>query len=156
MKRPNQLTRIFDNKINVNKVEQSARITFGQYEISSLNSSRPIKLNSKVAEKQKLSKSNSKITEMDRKVFTIWARHGRLWKQYRRETKARRGMLVEQRKTLSKPGTLRRRYDPHSQRTIIAPSRPNKHSREQISELDAELQQGANRQGAATSQSQLK
>ena len=48
-------------------------------------------------------------------------------------------MLVEQRNTLSRPGTLRRRYDSHSRRTTFAPSRTNEHSREQIAKIDAEL-----------------
>ena len=32
--------------------------------------------------------------------------------------------LVELRNALSKPGTLRIRYDPHTQRTIFAPTDP--------------------------------
>ena len=69
-----------------------------------------------------------------------------------RETKT----LVEQRNALSRPGTLRRRYDPHSQRTIFAPSRPNNHSREQIAEIDAKLLQTANRLRAATNRSKMR
>ena len=49
--------------------------------------------------------------------------------------------LVELRNALSKPGTLRTRYDPHTQRTIFAPTRPNKRSREEIADRVAELQQ---------------
>ena len=55
--------------------------------------------------------------------------------------------LVELRNALSKPGTLRRRYDPHTQRTIFAPTRPNKGSREEIAEIDAELLQRTHRLG---------
>ena len=55
--------------------------------------------------------------------------------------------LVELRNNLSSPGTLRRRYDPHSQRTILAPTRPNKRSRGEIAEIDAELLQRTNRLG---------
>ena len=55
--------------------------------------------------------------------------------------------LVELRNNLSRPGTLRRRYDPHTQRTIFAPTRPNKRSREEIAEIDAELLQRTNRLG---------
>ena len=40
---------------------------------------------------------------------------------------------------------MRRRYDPHTQRTIFAPTRPNKRSREDIAEKDAELVQRTNR-----------
>ena len=55
--------------------------------------------------------------------------------------------LVELRNALSKPGTLRRRYDPHIQRKIFAPTRPNKRSREEIAEIDAEMLQRMNRLG---------
>ena len=51
------------------------------------------------------------------------------------------------RNALSKSGTLRRRYDPHTQRTIFAPTLPNKRSREEIAEIDAELLQRTNRLG---------
>ena len=54
---------------------------------------------------------------------------------------------VEQRNTISRPGTLRRRCDLHLQRVIFAPSRPNKNSREDIAEIDAELMQRARRLG---------
>ena len=55
--------------------------------------------------------------------------------------------LVELRNALSKRGTLRRKYDPLTQRTIFAPSCPNKRSREEIVEIDAELLQRRNRLG---------
>ena len=55
---------------------------------------------------------------------------------------------VEQRNALSRPGTLRRRYDRQTQRTVFAPSQPNKRSREEIAEIDAELIRRANRLGA--------
>ena len=57
--------------------------------------------------------------------------------------------LVDQRIALSRPGTLRRRYDHKSQRTIFAPSRPNKRSREEIADIDAELMRRANRLGGS-------
>ena len=53
--------------------------------------------------------------------------------------------LVERREALAKRGTMRRRYDTQSQRMIFTPSRPNKRSREEIAEIDAELTQKANR-----------
>ena len=46
-----------------------------------------------------------------------------------------------------RPDTLRRRYDHQTQRTVFAPSRPNKRSREEIAEIDAELIRRANRLG---------
>ena len=39
--------------------------------------------------------------------------------------------LVEQRYALSRPGTLRRRYDHQTQRTLFAPSRSNEKDLEQ-------------------------
>ena len=48
---------------------------------------------------------------------------------------------------LSRPDTLRRRYDLQSQRPIFAPTRPNKRSREEIAENDAEVMRRANRLG---------
>ena len=67
----------------------------------------------------------------------------------RRNKSPETSRLVELRNALSKPGTLRRRYDPHTQRTIVAPTRPNKRSREEIAEIDAELLQRTNRLGEA-------
>ena len=55
--------------------------------------------------------------------------------------------LVERREALAKPGTTRRRYDTQSLRMIFTPSRPNKRSREEIAEIDAELTQRAHRIG---------
>ena len=55
--------------------------------------------------------------------------------------------LVERRETLARTGIMRRRYNPQSQRTIFALSRPNKRSREEIAEINAELIHRANRIG---------
>ena len=54
---------------------------------------------------------------------------------------------VEQRSTLSRPGTLRRRYDHQTQRTVFVTTRPKKRSREEIAEIHAELLRRANRLG---------
>ena len=48
---------------------------------------------------------------------------------------------------LSRPGTLRRRYDHQTQSTIFAPSRPNERSREKSAEIDTEHIRKANRIG---------
>ena len=53
--------------------------------------------------------------------------------------------LIEQRNGLSRSGTLRRRYDHYTQKTVFAPSRPNKRSREEIAVIDAEIMRRANR-----------
>ena len=69
------------------------------------------------------------------------------WGASQEEKHARRPRLVERRKTHARPGTMRKRYDPQSQRSIFVPSRPNKRSWEEIAELDAELTPRANRIG---------
>ena len=53
-------------------------------------------------------------------------------------------ILVEQQNNSSRPGTLSRRYDHQTQRTIFAPSRPNKRRREEIAEVDADIIRRAN------------
>ena len=65
----------------------------------------------------------------------------------RRNNSPQTRRLVEQRNVISRPGTLRHRYDNQRQRTIFAPSRYNKRSREKIAEIDAELIRRANRIG---------
>ena len=55
--------------------------------------------------------------------------------------------LVEQRNTLSWPGTSRPRYDHQSPRTVFAPSRLNNQSREEMTEIDAKRIRRANRVG---------
>ena len=55
------------------------------------------------------------------------------------------GDPVERREMLTRPGNMRRRYDPQSQRPMFAQSRPNKTSWEKIAEIDAELTHRANR-----------
>ena len=77
------------------------------------------------------------------KISSTGAPHVRLWISYGDET----SRLVEQRSTLSRPGSLRRRYDHQTQRTVFVPARPNKRSREEIAEIDAELLRRANRLG---------
>ena len=64
-----QSNRIFENKNNVNKIEQSVRSTSGQFEISASNSIRLPQLNSKDTGKEKFFQINSKTTEMDREKF---------------------------------------------------------------------------------------
>ena len=53
--------------------------------------------------------------------------------------------LIEQRNTPSRSGTLRRRYDYHTQWTVFVPSWSNKKCRAEIAAIDAELMRKANR-----------
>ena len=56
---------------------------------------------------------------------------------------------VEQRFALSRPGKLRSRYDPRTQRTVFVTSRQNKRSREKLQKGTQSLQmQRANRLGS--------
>ena len=55
--------------------------------------------------------------------------------------------LLEMPETLARPGVMRRRYEQQAQRTVLAPSRPNKRSCKGITEIDAELIRRANRRG---------
>ena len=81
-------------------------------------------------------------------IFTIGAQHARLWKKNQEENKSpETRRLIKLKNTFSKPRTLRRRYDPHTQRKLFAPTRPNKRSREEIAEIDAELLQRTNQPG---------
>ena len=85
---------------------------------------------------------------MDRENFNHWGATREIMEIIRRRNdspETRR--LVEQRNGLSRPGTLRRRYDHYTQRTVFAPTRPNKRSREEIAEIDAEIMRRANRLG---------
>ena len=84
---------------------------------------------------------------MDRDNFYHWGATREIMEIRRRNKNPETRRLVELRNNLSRPGVLRRRYDPHTQWTIFAPTRPNKRSREEIAEIDAELLQRTNRLG---------
>ena len=143
-----QLNRTFQNKSGVNERNRSVKNTFGQSEISASKSSCKLKQHSNTIQKKKLPNSNSETTDMDRENFYHWGATREVMNIIRRRYKSPETCrLVELRNALSKPRTLRRRYDPHTQRTIFAPTRPNKRSREELAEIDAELLQRSNRLG---------
>ena len=129
-----QTNRTFENKNNVNKIEQSEKTTSGQSDISTLKTSR---------------KSITEINDkMDRENFYHWGATREIMDIIRRRnTSSVTRRLVEQRIALSRPGTLRRRYDHQSQGTIFAPSRPNKRRREEIADIYVELMRRSNRLG---------
>ena len=138
------MSRIFENKNSVNKISRSEKNTSGQSDISALKSSCSLK-HRNIIQKKNL---NPEITEMDRDNFYHWGATREIMEIIRRRKKSPETRRhVELRNNLSRPGTLRRRYDPHTQRTIFAPTRPNKRSREEIAEIDAELLQRTNRLG---------
>ena len=107
-----QTNRIFENVHNVNKTEQSETITSGQPDISTRYSSRE----STVQTNEKMDQENFDHWGATREIMEIIKRRNNSLETRR---------LVEQRNALSRPGTLRRRNDHQSQRTIFASSRPN-------------------------------
>ena len=85
---------------------------------------------------------------MDRENFYHWGATREIMEIIRRRNNSpETHRLIDQRNALSRPGTLRRRYDHYTQRTVFAPTRPNKRSREKIAEIDAEIMRRTNRLG---------
>ena len=84
---------------------------------------------------------------MDREYFH-WGATTEIMEIIRRRRKSPETLrLVERRLEISRPGTMRRKFDMNAQRQIWVPSRPNKRSREEIAEIDGELLSRANRLG---------
>ena len=85
-------------------------------------------------------------TKMDRDYF-YWGATAEVMEIIRRRRKSSEThRLVERRLEISRPGTMRRKFDMNAQRKIWVPSRPNK-SRQEIAEIDGELLTRANRFG---------
>ena len=119
---------------HVNETKQNSITTSGQSETSTLAFSKP---SDKTANEK-----------MDRENYYHWGGSREIMDIIMsRNNSPQTRRLVEQRNKLSRPGTLRRRYDHQTQRTIFAPSQPNKRSREEIAEIDVELFRRANRTG---------
>ena len=138
--------RTFEKDYGVNKIQQSEKNTSGQSDISTQSSSCLPKENSKFVPNKIKSDLHTELTEMDRENFLHWGATREIMDIIRRRNNSpETSRLVEQRSTLSRPGTLRRRYDHQTQRTVFVPTRPNKRSREEIAEIDAELLRRANR-----------
>ena len=126
--------RTFQNKGHVNKINESEKTTSGQSESSTAKTSSNVK--------------EEDIEKMNRENLYHWGATREIMEIIRRGNKSpETRRLVERREALAKPGTMRRRYDPQSQRMIFTPSRPKNRSREEIAEIDAELTQRANRIG---------
>ena len=133
-KNKSQTHRIVENVYNVNKTEQSEITTSWQSDISTPNCSRK----STIDNNEKMNQENFYHWRATRNIVEIVRRRNKSLETRR---------LVEQKNTLSRPDTMRRRYDHQSQRKIFPPSRPNKRSREEIAEIDAELMRKAIRLG---------
>ena len=143
-----QKNRTFENENNVKKHQRNIKTTSGQSEISTLERSHSTKEAKSLIQIQKIRKLNTEIAEVDWENFYHWGATREIMEIIRRRNNSlETRRLVEQRNQLSRPGTLRRRYDQYTQRTVFAPSRPNKRSREEIAEIDAEIMRRANRLG---------
>ena len=82
--------------------------------------------------------------EMDRDYFH-WGATAEIMEFIRRRRKSPETLrLVERRLEISRPGTMRQKFDMNAQRQIWVPSRLNKRSREEIAEIDGELLTRAN------------
>ena len=123
-----------ENKNHVNENQQNKITTSVLSDISFSKSSEPLK-----------DKENEKMESEN--VYHWWATREITDIIRRRNNSPKTIRLVEQRNALSRPGTLRRRYDHQTQRTIFAPYRPNKRSSAEIAEIDAELIRKANKSG---------
>ena len=118
----------------MNKTNNSEKTTSGQSEINTAKTS-----------SNTTSEANEK---MNRENLYHWGATREIMDIIRKRNKSpETRRLVERREALAKPGTMRRRYDTQSQRLIFTPSQPNKRSREEIAEIDAELTQRAHRIG---------
>ena len=107
-----QTSRNFENISSRNEIELNKLTTSGQSDISTPKSS------------HFLSQQNSE--KMDRENFYHWGAIREIMDNIRRRNNSpETRRLIEQRNALSRPGTLRRRYDHQTQRTVFAPSRPN-------------------------------
>ena len=140
--------RTFEKDYGVDKIQQSENNTSGQSDISTPSSSCLPEENSKIVQNKIKSDLHMEFTEIDRDNFHHWGATRELMDIIRRQNNSpETSRLVEQRSTLSRPGTLRRRYDHQTQRTVFVSTRPNKRSREETAEIDAELLRRANRLG---------
>ena len=107
--------------------KRNEKATSGQSEISALEPSYSKKESQNSNRITEVQNSNTEITEMDRENFYHWGATREIMEIIRRRNNSpETRRLVEQRNGLSRPGTLRRRYDHYTQRTVFAPTRPNK------------------------------
>ena len=137
-----QAKRTFENKNSLNEIEQSKPTTSGSVQ------------NQHFKIKSHLVSTKSKQTN-GRENFHHWGATREIVDIIRRRNNSpETRRLIEQRNALSRPVTLRRRYDHQTQRTVFALSRPNKRSREVIAEIDAETMRRANRLGGGYEQMQ--
>ena len=72
--------------------------------------------------------------------YSHWGATAEIMEIIRRRRKSPETLrLVERRLEISRPGTIRRKFDMNAERQIWVPSRPIKRSREEIAEIDGDL-----------------
>ena len=125
---------MLENKNHVKETKQNEMTTSGQSDITTLKDSQPSKAEN--------------CDEMNRETFDHWGGTREVMDCIRKNNSLETRRQVEQRNALSRPATLRRRYDHQTQRTVFAPSRPNKRSRDEAAKIDSESIRRANRLGA--------
>ena len=122
--------RTFEKDYGVNKIQQNENNTSGQYNISTQSSSCLPKETLTFVQNKIKPNLHTEFTEMDRDNFHHWGATREIMEIIRRGNNSpETSRLVEQTSTLSRPGTLRRRYDHQTQRTVFVRTRPNKRSR---------------------------
>ena len=138
--------RIFENNRDVNKINKQTNNAPNKRQ-------RKVKTESSIRNLNSNSNQNSNLlnilslfkSEMDRDYFH-WDATTEIMEIIRRRKKSPETLrLVERRLEISRPGTMRRKFDMNAQRQIWVPSRPNKRSRQEIAEIDDELLTRANR-----------
>ena len=103
--------RTFEKDYSV-KIQQSENNTSGQSDISTQSSSCLPTENLKFVRNKIKPDIHTEFTEMDRENFHHWGATREIMEIIRRRNNSpETSRLVEQRNTLSRPGTLRRRYD---------------------------------------------
>ena len=97
---------MFEKENGVNEIQQSEKSTSGQSDISTLNSSCTSKENSNIVQNKDTSNLYTEFTEKDRENFQHWGATREIMDILRRRNNSpEKQRLIEQRSTLSRPGT---------------------------------------------------
>ena len=140
--------RIFENNRDVNKMNKQTNSAPNKRQRKAKTESSIRYLNSNSNQNSNLLNNLPLFrNEMDRDYFH-WGATAEIMEIIRRRRKSPETLrLVERRLEISRPGTMRRKFDMNAQRQIRVPSRPNKRSRQEIAEIDVEWLTRANRFG---------
>ena len=125
--------RIFENNRDVNKMNKQTNSAPNKRQRKAKTESSIRYLNSNSNQNSNLLNNLPLFkNEMDRDYFH-WCATAEIMEIIRRRRKSPETLrLVERRLEISRPGTMRRKFDMNAQRQIWVPSRPNKRSRQEI------------------------